>query len=164
MVWLTSFLTKETSNFFKKMSQPRPLFHFCLFKHTTIFTTNKCEKCPSSIRRRDSNSRPLEHEPPPVTTRPGLPLKKSKFSMQWLWKRGPLWQWKSAVLIRPPMAISFVIKIGNMNGHYRAVVVAQLVEWLLPLPEVRGLNPVSAKIYLCWTFLFTVNCVLKRRK
>ena len=47
------------------------------------------------------------------------------------------------------MAISFVIKIGNMNGHYRAVVVAQLVEWLLPLPEVRGLNPVSAKIYLC---------------
>ena len=31
------------------------------------------KKCPSSIRCQDSNSRPLEHEPPPITTRPGLP-------------------------------------------------------------------------------------------
>ena len=37
----------------------------------TIFTTNKCEKCPSSICCRDSNSRPLAHESPPITTRPG---------------------------------------------------------------------------------------------
>ena len=29
--------------------------------------------CPSSIRRRDSNPRPLDREPPPITTRPGLP-------------------------------------------------------------------------------------------
>ena len=29
---------------------------------------------PSSIRRRDSNPRPLEHESTPITTRPGLPL------------------------------------------------------------------------------------------
>ena len=28
--------------------------------------------CPSSIRRRDSNPRPLDCEPPPITTRPGL--------------------------------------------------------------------------------------------
>ena len=28
---------------------------------------------PSSIRHRDSNPRPLEHESPPITTRPGLP-------------------------------------------------------------------------------------------
>ena len=28
---------------------------------------------PSSKRRRDSNSRPLEYESPPITTRPGLP-------------------------------------------------------------------------------------------
>ena len=28
--------------------------------------------CPSSIRSWDSNSRPLEHESPPITTRPGL--------------------------------------------------------------------------------------------
>ena len=32
--------------------------------------------CPSSIRRRDSNPRPLDHEPPPITTRPGLPPKR----------------------------------------------------------------------------------------
>ena len=30
-------------------------------------------KCPSSIRRRDSNPRPFKHELSPITTRPGLP-------------------------------------------------------------------------------------------
>ena len=39
--------------------------------------------CPSSIRCRDSNPRPLECESPPITTRPGLPPKfgslKKKF-------------------------------------------------------------------------------------
>ena len=29
------------------------------------------KKCPSSVRCRDSNSRPLEHESPRITTRPG---------------------------------------------------------------------------------------------
>ena len=33
---------------------------------------------PSSIRRQDSNPRHLEHESPPITTRPGLPLKVHK--------------------------------------------------------------------------------------
>ena len=57
-------------NFFK-LNQPRPLFHlFSCFQ--SIFTTNIYEKCPSSIQCRDSNSRPLEHESPPVTTRPEL--------------------------------------------------------------------------------------------
>ena len=58
------------------MGQPRPLFHlFSSFQtNITNFTTNMyVKKCPSSIRCRDSNSRPLEHEPPPITTRPGLP-------------------------------------------------------------------------------------------
>ena len=32
--------------------------------------------CPSSIRRRDSNPLPLDCEPPPITTRPGLPPQK----------------------------------------------------------------------------------------
>ena len=43
--------------------------------NNTIFTTNQCEKmsCPSWIRRQDSNPRPLEHESPTITTRPGLP-------------------------------------------------------------------------------------------
>ena len=41
----------------------------------TIFTTNQCEEmsCPSSILCQDSNPRSLEHESPPITTRPGLP-------------------------------------------------------------------------------------------
>ena len=30
------------------------------------------KKCPSSIWCQDSNSQPLEHESPPITTRPGL--------------------------------------------------------------------------------------------
>ena len=45
----------------------------------------------------------------------------------------------------------------------RAVVVAQLVERLLPVPEVRGSNPVIGK-NLFIEHLFTVNCVLKRQK
>ena len=32
------------------------------------------------------------------------------------------------------------------------MVVAQLAEWSLPIPEVRGLNPVIGKI-LYWTYL-----------
>ena len=56
---------------FLKMGQPQPRFHlFLSFQtHIKIFTTNKCEKM--SIL--DSNSRPLEHESPPITTKPGLP-------------------------------------------------------------------------------------------
>ena len=47
---------------------------FLLFFQTriTIFTTNKCKECPSSIRCWDLNSRPLEHESPLITTRPGF--------------------------------------------------------------------------------------------
>ena len=35
--------------------------------------------CPSSIRRRDSNPRPLQRESPPITTRPELPPLHSFF-------------------------------------------------------------------------------------
>ena len=53
----------------------------------------------------------------------------------------------------------------SADKKVRAVVVAQLVERLLPIPEVRGLNPViGKKNYLYIEHLFTVNCVLKRRK
>ena len=57
------------------LGQPRPLFYLFSSFQThiiTIFTTNKCEKlsCPSSIQCRDSNSWPLEHESPPINTRP----------------------------------------------------------------------------------------------
>ena len=49
-------------------------FIFVLLIHIIIFTTNKCEQRPSSTQCRDSNSRTLEHESPPITTRPGLSL------------------------------------------------------------------------------------------
>ena len=44
------------------------------------------------------------------------------------------------------------------NTRYVLVVVAQLAERSLPILEVRGLYPVIGKK------LFTVNCVLNRRK
>ena len=61
------------------MGPPWPLFHlFSSFQtHITIFSTNKCEKCPSSMWCQDSNSQPMEHESPPIITRPGLPPKNS---------------------------------------------------------------------------------------
>ena len=37
------------------------------------------------------------------------------------------------------------------------VVVAQLVEWSLPKPEVCGSNPVINKLYIKHSF--TVNCI-----
>ena len=61
--------------------QPRPLFvYFRSFQTNiiTIFTTNICEKCPSSIQCRDLNPRPLECEPLPITTRPGSQIRHFK--------------------------------------------------------------------------------------
>ena len=47
------------------------------------------------------------------------------------------------------------------NKHFRAAGVAQLVEWLLPIPEVCGLNPVIGKIYIA--HLYTVICIEKTK-
>ena len=57
------------------MGHPRPLYHlFSSFQtNFTIFTTNKCEKCPSSKWCWDLNPQPLDHESPPITTLPGFP-------------------------------------------------------------------------------------------
>ena len=41
------------------------------------FTKSQYEKCQSSLWHWDSNSQPLEHESPPLTTKPGLPPKPS---------------------------------------------------------------------------------------
>ena len=50
-------------------------FIFGLFQtNNPIFTINWCEKCPSSIWWWNSNSWYLEHESPPLTTRPCLLL------------------------------------------------------------------------------------------
>ena len=63
------------------MVHPRLLFRlFSSFQaNITIFTTNKCEKCPSSIQCWDSNPQHLEIESPPITTRPGLTAVKCCF-------------------------------------------------------------------------------------
>ena len=42
-----------------------------------------------------------------------------------------------------------------------AVVVAQLVEQLLPIPEVCGSNPVINKIFI--EHMFAVNCIEKTK-
>ena len=49
------------------------------------------------------------------------------------------------------------------NSARSAVVVAQLVERLLPKSEVCGLNPVIGKL-LYQTFICLLSTVLKRRK
>ena len=56
------------------MGHPWSLFPlFSSFQaNITILTTNKWEKCQSSIWCLDSNPRPSKHESPSVTTRPGL--------------------------------------------------------------------------------------------
>ena len=61
--------------FFKNGPYPASFsFLFSSFQtNTTIRTANKCEKCPSSIQHRDSNSQPFDYKSPPLTTRPGLP-------------------------------------------------------------------------------------------
>ena len=75
---------KNLSSFlFKKMGHPRPLFRLFLSFQTnnTIIRTNKCEKVmTTSLRRRDSNTWPSEHESPPITTKPGLPPKRTRMS------------------------------------------------------------------------------------
>ena len=46
-------------------------------------------------------------------------------------------------------------------GRHWAVVLAQLVERLLPKPEVRSSNPVISKIYI--EHLFAVKCIEKTK-
>ena len=81
-MWPNVLLTSEEDwvylmSCLKKWANPGPfLFIFRLFKQTIqFFTTNQCEKqsCPSNIWCKGLNSRPLEHESPPVTTGPELP-------------------------------------------------------------------------------------------
>ena len=73
LAWLTTSADSPSLN-----NGPSPTsfwFTFSVFfKQTSMnfFTTNWCEKCPSSILCRDSNPRPSEHESPPISTRPGF--------------------------------------------------------------------------------------------
>ena len=62
-----------------------------------------------------------------------------------------------------------MLEIIHFNPQFKleiylgTVVVAQLVERSLPIPEVRGSNH-RQFFYLYIEYLFTVNCVLKRQK
>ena len=73
-----NYIKRHKHSKFLKMGQPRPLFRLfsVFFKQTSLqfLLQIYVEKCPSSIRCRDSNPRPLERESLPFTTRPGLPL------------------------------------------------------------------------------------------
>ena len=65
----------DIPTYLKKSTIP-DLFSVIIFvfkKYMTVFTTNKCEKCPSSIQCWDFNPRHYEHESPPRATRPRLP-------------------------------------------------------------------------------------------
>ena len=58
------------------MGHPGLFFvYFWFFSNQQFcFKQINVKKCPSTIRRRDSNPRPFEHElSSPITTRPGLP-------------------------------------------------------------------------------------------
>ena len=142
------------------MGQPRPLFVYFRSLDTniiTIFTRNISEKMfiqftvpgfePTTLGTSTSTSNvflqvirrflqqpeidQVWHEGDPVSTDP--------------WKR-LCWRW---IILKTNLTCS------------RAVVVAQLVEPLLPIQEVCGLNPVIGKIYI--EHLFTVNCIEKTK-
>ena len=69
----------KASQSFKKWAIPCLFFvYFRLFKNITILEQINEKTCPSSIRCWDSKPQPLDHESPPVTTRPGLPPKHHK--------------------------------------------------------------------------------------
>ena len=81
-VWDVPFFKKYQANYVFFENGPSPpsfLFIFVFSNKHYNFTTNKCEKCSSSIRHWDSNPRPLEHESPPITIRPGLPPQTGHF-------------------------------------------------------------------------------------
>ena len=70
----SSSLCRVLQKFFMGTPQPLLSFIFGHFKQiSSQFLQQICEKCPSSIWCRDSKPLPLEHESPPMTTRPGLP-------------------------------------------------------------------------------------------
>ena len=141
-------------------------FIFGLFKQTnsSIFTTNICEKCPSSIRCWDLNPRPLEHESSPITTRPGLHpsfhyVKLAKVAAKsfmtlvprecfWIrlardkqsWQnRVTVWSNKSAEALSVTRLNCF-LKLLAKKFLQRADTVVQLVELSLPTPEIHGSN------------------------
>ena len=70
------------------------------------------------------------------------------------------------IILKPHVKTGHNLKIylETNNNVKRAVVVAQLVEQSLPIPEARGSNPVIGNIYVEHLFTCLLSTVLKRRK
>ena len=72
---------------------------------------------------------------------------------------------KVCCMIRKLLNEKEYVHIIPNNDELSSGCEAQLVEQLLPIPEVRSSNPVIRKnILILNKHLFTVNCVLKRQK
>ena len=74
-VWIPLKSTVAFFQMFFKWVNPGLFFVYFQSFHSniTIFTTNQCEKCPSSIRHWALNSQPSDYQSPPLATRPELP-------------------------------------------------------------------------------------------
>ena len=116
--------------FFLKMGHPRPLFHlFSSFQtNITNFTTNKyVKKWPSSIWCWDSNSRPLEHLSPPITTRPGLRDSYFELWFSVVHKSAKLWLPVGILYI---VGIpTFIPSVGWGRGTSTIVVLVRRFKW-----------------------------------
>ena len=99
-------------NFFAYLKNgPIPASFIGYFRsfQTKKITANICEKCPSSKWCGDLNPQPLEHESPPVTTRPGLP----PFKLYCLW--GDL-TWREECWSKYELCITYEkMKHGDVN-------------------------------------------------
>ena len=117
-----------------------------------IFTTNICEKYPSSIRCRDSNPRPLERESLPITTRPGLPPLRDTFSYVTQWSA--LWLHQFRLIERseyrsPSITISLHcwshhwLKLTYLGTMYQSLhlIVKQIFQTLLLRMYVARVKP-----------------------
>ena len=71
--WKVASILVGHSFFYKNGPTPASSSFIFVFSNTHYKFYNKyvCEKCPSNIWCWDSNSWPLEHESPPITTRQG---------------------------------------------------------------------------------------------
>ena len=99
-------------------------------------------------------------------------------------KIGKICEWKTVVFRCVSCPIVLLISVPNLSvlthcskwqkatptkhtGNYnyiRAVVVAQLVERSLPIPEVRSSIPVIGKqLFICWTFVCCQLCIEKTK-
>ena len=61
-------------------------------------------------------------------------------------------------------SVAVLSKVANNISSFWTVVVAQLVEWLLPIPEVRSLNPVIGKNLFVYCQLCIEKMKIKKKR